>query len=409
MPSRVKALLGPLLELRTSSRPPTCRCSERALRDCGLDEAVIYLADHEQLATRSPSAARAASDARHQHHGGGTRGPDGDTHRGRRRRWLSPLAPMRDGVDRVGILAVQASECDAGLVTGCRYVATLAAELLISKGQFTDRFQVSQRSRTMVLGAELVWDVLPPISFSTDQVHAAAGLEPAYDVAGDAFDYALNDDVLHVAIFDGMGHDLDARLTNLALGSYRHCRRRAVPLAETYAELDDIVAGAFGPEHFVTAQLAEIDVGQGSLELVNAGHPGPLLQRRGKLVTSRPPTISRPLGIGDGRPPSISRSSLEPGDRLLFYTDGLTDAVAPDGTRFGEQRLSDTIERACSEMHAPSEAIRRLLHSFVEHRGATWRDDATVVMSSGVGQRVPARRRRSALVEWAARRRRAPA
>jgi serine phosphatase RsbU (regulator of sigma subunit) len=143
--------------------------------------------------------------------------------------------------------------------------------------------------------------------------------------------------------------------------------------------MDDVVPRSFGIEHFVTAQLARIDVERGTVELVNAGHPGPLLQRRGRLVPVRPPAITRPLGIGAGEA-TVSRLALERDDRLLFYTDGLTDALAPDGSRFGEQRLAETIERACNETHLPSEAIRRLLHSLVAHRGATWRDDATVVM-----------------------------
>ena len=51
-------------------------------------------------------------------------------------------------------------------------------------------------------------------------------LEPAYEVAGDAFDYALNDDRLHVAVFDGMGHGIASTLlSTLAVGAYRHARR----------------------------------------------------------------------------------------------------------------------------------------------------------------------------------------
>jgi serine phosphatase RsbU (regulator of sigma subunit) len=385
----VSGLLGPLLEASHELAPADVpRFLERALRDCGLDEAVIYLVDHEQrmLVPLPPHEQRQALDIDSAPAGRAyqTETPVETEADGGHHVWL----PMRDGVDRVGILAVQVAETDDALLTACRHIATLAAELLISKGQFTDRFQASQRSRTMLLGAELRWDALPPISFSTDRVSVAAGLEPAYEVMGDAFDYALNEDVLHVAIFDGMGHDLDAaRLTNLALGSYRHCRRRGVPLPETYVEMDQAVATTFGPEHFVTAQLAEVDVALGSVELVNAGHPGPLLQRRGRLVPLRQSPIARPLGIGEGQEPSTIRFGLEPGDRLLFYTDGLTDALAPDGTRFGERRVADTIERTCSDMHAPSEAIRRLMHSFVEHRGAEWRDDATVVMVEWRGPR----------------------
>ena len=56
------------------------------------------------------------------------------------------------------------------------------------------------------------WASLPPLSFSCARVSVAAALEPALEGSGDAFDYALNGDVLHVGIFDGMGHDLASSL-----------------------------------------------------------------------------------------------------------------------------------------------------------------------------------------------------
>ncbi len=393
--ARVDALIGPMLEDSHELAPNELpEFIEGRLRACDFDDAVIYITDHEQrlLVPLSPRGSHPTLEVDTTGAGRAyqSAAPVDVAVGGSRQLWL----PLRDGVERLGVLGVRAARFDDDLMTACMHVASVTAQLLVSKGQFTDQYQTLRRTRSMALGAELRWHLLPPISFSCDRVNVAAGLEPAYEVAGDAFDYALNDDVLHVAIFDGVGHDLEAaRLTDLVLGSYRHCRRRALPLLDTYHEMDSVVSTSFGVEHFVTAQLATIDVKRGAVQLVNAGHPGPLLQRRGRLVPVRPPSIVRPLGIGTGEA-ATSTIALERGDRLLFYTDGLTDALAPDGSRFGERRLADTIERACNETHLPSEAIRRLLHSFVSHRGATWRDDATVVMvewrgSGGGGEPSP--------------------
>ena len=295
------------------------------------------------------------------------------------RLWL----PMRDGVDRLGILALSGDAFDEGTVTRCREIATAVAQLLISKNQFTDVNHLRRRSREMTLGAEFRWALLPPISFSCDAVSVAAALEPAYEVAGDAFDYAINGDELHLAVFDGMGHGLEAsRLTNLTLAAYRHARRRNVDIEKMREELDGVVAEVFGSERFVTAQISVLDTCRGVLRLINAGHPGPLVLRNGHLVSTRTTHVGVPLGVGAifAETARVNTVSLEPGDQVLFYTDGVTDAVAPDGTLFGLDRFVDTINSACSNNFPPSEAVRRLMHSVVAHRGATWRDDAMVVM-----------------------------
>jgi len=180
-----------------------------------------------------------------------------------------------------------------------------------------------------------------------------------------------------------MGHELEsARLTDFAIAAYRYCRRRGLPLEQIYAEVDELVREQFGNDFFITAQLATLDVERGELHLVNAGHPGPLLVRRGHITDLHWRRDALPLGLGDVEDGEVGVQvhALEPGDRLLLYTDGLTEARAPDGSLFGEHGLADTIVRACSDQHPPAEAVRRLMQTLGEFRGHEWRDDASVVM-----------------------------
>src|SRR4029079_8341215 len=173
----------------------------------------------------------------------------------------------------------------------------------------------------MTLGAEIRWTSLPPLSFSCQRVSVAAALEPAHDVSGDAFDYALNGHELHVAIFDGMGHELEsALLTDLAVATYRYCRRRGLSLQDTYTEFDHVVRAHFGDDRFVTAQFALLDAEQGELHILNAGHPGPLLIRRGHITDLHWSRDALPLGLGDISPVDVGLQThaLEPGDRLLL-------------------------------------------------------------------------------------------
>jgi hypothetical protein len=113
---------------------------------------------------------------------------------------------------------------------------------------------------------------------------------------GDAFDYGVSADTAHIAILDAMGHGLEAsRIANLAVGAYRNARRRRQTLLGTYRFIDEVVAEQYGDEHFVTGQLAELDLPSGSLRWVSAGHPRPLLVRRKKVVGEIPTTSSLPL------------------------------------------------------------------------------------------------------------------
>lgn len=83
---------------------------------------------------------------------------------------------------------------------------------------------------------------------SVPQVAVAGILEPAYNVAGDSSDYALNEDILHVATIDAMGHGLDAAtMATVAIGAYRHARRAAVGLSEIYEFMDRAIAEQSGP------------------------------------------------------------------------------------------------------------------------------------------------------------------
>src|SRR3546814_7625216 len=73
------------------------------------------------------------------------------------------------------------------------------------------------------------------------------------------------------------------------------------------------------------------------MQIANAGHPQPLLLRRHAAPSRIPCPASRPAGL-EG-PPSVTDVQLQPGETVLFITDGVTDARSPAGEHFGEERL----------------------------------------------------------------------
>jgi serine phosphatase RsbU (regulator of sigma subunit) len=281
------------------------------------------------------------------------------------------------------VLLLATRSWDDDLVAACESFGAFVAGLLVSKGAYTDDFTNVRRHQPVTLGAEICSSRLPPLSLSTRDVSVAGALEPAYAVCGDAFDYALNGSSLHIAIFDGMGHDLlAARLADLMVSGYRHCRRARLSLVDTYDHLDRLLRDAFGAERFCTAQLAVLDTEASTLELLNAGHPGPLLVRDGRASNLEASGPLPPLGVGDLRrtPVEARTVSLQPDDRILLYTDGVTEARSERGIVFGEQRLVDVVERARTDTHVLAEAVRRLMHDLGAFREGQWRDDATIVL-----------------------------
>ncbi|MFF3565426.1 PP2C family protein-serine/threonine phosphatase [Streptomyces sp. NPDC002574] len=290
------------------------------------------------------------------------------------------LLPLLDGSDEVGVLAVTLDTVDDDDRRLLRRLAGLVADMLVTKNSYTDQFFQTRRREPMSVPAEIQWSLLPPMTMITPQVSVAGILEPAYDVAGDSFDYALNDNILHVAIIDAMGHGLDAAtLATVAIGAYRHARRTDVGLADLYRFMDTAIDKQFGPDHFVTAQMLRLDIGTGHLQWVNAGHPAPLLIRDQRVIQALEGPGTLPVGFG-GDKPQISQQTLRPGDRILFFTDGLIEEHESGGEQFGEDRLIDFIERAGRAREGVQEMVRSLSHALMKERCGITTDDATLFL-----------------------------
>ena len=375
-------MLGLILDASRSLHPdhvPDITIEAAAL--IGATDVVVYVVDHEQVTLRplpSRTGATEALDINSTLAGRAFRTQEvitGDAEDGRRV-WI----PIVDGTERVGILALTLPEVDTTAAQRCRYLGSLLGEMLVSKSAFGDGLARAKRTRPMSLAAELRWALLPPLSFENNDVAISGTLEPAYDVAGDCFDYAVNGETAHLGIFDAMGHGLEAsRIASLAVGCYTHSRRHDKSLEETFLAIDSVVSEQFGHDKFVTGQLAVLSLDTGNLRWTNAGHPIPMLLRGGKVVGDLACDPCPPLGIGYGGF-EISNYALEPGDSVLFVTDGVTEAPSPTGELFGRERLADLLERAAASKEPAAEMMRRLVHAVLDHVQGGLRDDATLVL-----------------------------
>ena len=305
--------------------------------------------------------------------------------------WL----PLRDGATRLGVLSVHVADAqevatpETALSVWLRRLASIVGHLLALRTRYGDGIVIATRTAEIGLAAETQWGLLPPLTFDSAQVSIAGLLEPPYDVAGDSVDYAVDPDLVRVAIFDGMGHGLrSAQLAPLSVAAYRNARRGGRSLTASAAVVDQAVEEGSGGESYTTAVLAELDTGTGHLSWVNAGHPEPLLLRQGQLVRSLHLDPGLPFGLGltdTDHGYAVGTEQLEPGDQVLFHTDGVTDARSPSGAMFGIDRLVDLLTRTIADNLSPAESMRRVGRELLAHQQAHLTDDATILMLAWPG------------------------
>ncbi|MEV7192600.1 PP2C family protein-serine/threonine phosphatase [Streptomyces sp. NPDC093510] len=294
--------------------------------------------------------------------------------------WL----PLLDGAERLGVVAVHAPCLDPALLRRSRALASLLAMMITSKRAYKDTLVQRTRSEPMRLPAEMLRAFLPPRTIGNTHVVSTAVLEPAYEIGGDAFDHCLTRTALHATIVDAMGHNLLSGLTTaVALAACRNGRRTGSDLPELLETMDAALA-QWLPDQFCTGVLTRLDLASGMLRWSNCGHPPPLLIRDNRLVDKAlerepdPPLgLSTPFRSADRQ---VHETRLEPGDRVLLYTDGVTEARLADGSEFGLERFADSIIRASAAGEVAAEALRRLIHSILDSQPNRLRDDATILM-----------------------------
>jgi hypothetical protein len=272
--------------------------------DIGASDVVVYLVDfgqlfleplgdytsHRELPRSEEVASTMAGRAFLTQESVTARRPDGI------RLWV----PICEGSDRTGVLALTIPDDGDERVRASEDLGMLAGYLIAINARVSDVFNLHRRRKAMTLAASMQWDLLPPIVFRSPTVAIAGVLEPAYEVGGDCFDYAINWPMLDVALMDSMGHGLNsAILASLAVGCYRHDRRHGRTLAAMHEELDATIMSRYERAAFVTGQLAQLNVETGRLRWTNAGHPLPLHIRGGNVIGDLecPPTPPWGLGI----------------------------------------------------------------------------------------------------------------
>ncbi|MFE0633323.1 SpoIIE family protein phosphatase [Streptomyces sp. NPDC058864] len=197
-------------------------------------------------------------------------------------------------------------------------------------------------------------------------------------IGGDLYEVVVSHGAVRVIVGDVQGKGLEAIETAaVVLGAFREAGHDEVDLLSVSSRVERALNRRLSGEKFVTGVLVEVE-GDRAVELLNYGHPAPLVRRAdGAVIFATPPTTAPPLGLADLGPahPVPYRLPLVPGDQMLLYTDGVTEARDSDGRFYPLGERSHFLEAP-----DPDEALQALRKDLEHHIGGPVRDDAAIML-----------------------------
>ena len=257
-----------------------------------------------------------------------------------------------------------------------KLVQILEREIAAGKGarERSERHGREQRDALLIQRA-----LMPASLPSTPRFEVAGAWQPAGTLGGDCYDvFLFGPDAIGVSIADVAGKGLPAALLmsslQAAVRAFAHAASSPQALCASVNRLlcEQMIAGKF-----VTMAYLRFDAERGTIAYANAGHNPPLLARSTGEVEALPPS-GTVLGVFPDAEYQGAELPLRSGDRVLLYTDGISEARDGADQEFGEQRLQDSLVRhrhlAAGDLHAAMmDEITRFAHS-------GFQDDATLLV-----------------------------
>lgn len=307
-------------------------------------------------------------------------------------------APVRAADATTGMLVVGSPEpLEESLASTLWSVGFQAGAALALADQYSDVLVTARRRGKLSLAAEMQQDLLPPGEMHDSRVGVAGGIEPAYDIGGDFYDYALRDGHLYVALGDPSGKGLPAEiLAAVCFAATRNARRAGEDLPGIMMAAHRAMREVSAPDQYCTMLLAEIDLETHEAQLLIAGHPAPLYipgigsgsDGSGSDGSGADSSEAAVLPVTNVYPPAgaldqeedyqVEHHRLQDGSRLLLYSDGITER----GDSAEEMMGTKTLVRYARENHnlGVLPFVRGLLGTVSGYANKPIADDATVVL-----------------------------
>ena len=300
------------------------------------------------------------------------------THRQQVESFFRVLVPRVMGVGRE-VLAVDAHGREFPVEIGLSPVETPSGPLVVAA--IVDITERKRRDKESTLARLVQEAMLPKIPESLPGIELAARAEPADATGGDFYDLLqFPDGRIGIVIGDASGHGFAAALVTATARSYLRALTRtesnvgAILKMANSLLIDDVLES-----RFVTLLFTIINPTRMTIEYAGAGHIGYLLGKDGTLRCQLD-NNGPPLGwFADSEYP-VTTLPLEHGDLLVLLTDGIEEAMSPDGAQFGRKRLLDLMRRISGQCVDQIVAkLHEAVHDF--HAGDEPHDDATAIVA----------------------------
>jgi HAMP domain-containing protein len=247
------------------------------------------------------------------------------------------------------------------------------------QSMLADVAEKERLARELELAREIQESLLPASYLEVGPVSVRATFTPATEVGGDYFDvFPISEDRVVVAIGDVAGHGLSTGLLMASLkSSVAALVHEGYGGTDLIAKVNHLLMEHGKARTMATLAVVEIDLGEGQLVLANAGHcPALLIPPEGRpdeLMVS-----SVPMGSRLCSPAALDRP-FPSGSRLILYSDGLVEAISPDGEPFGYERLEEVVD-AASDLSG-SGLTTTILNALAKHAdGVPAADDLTILV-----------------------------
>jgi sigma-B regulation protein RsbU (phosphoserine phosphatase) len=210
--------------------------------------------------------------------------------------------------------------------------------------------QLALQDRELEIASSIQRNLLPRTSPTMAQATVVPVQRQANLVGGDWYDFEEADGILSIAVGDASGKGIAAALmATVALSALRAERGLGSSPGKVVTRANQALLEATESDSFTTLIYATLELATGQLRCLNMGHLSPYIVRRAEGSEPTGAYIDGPRNraLGWFEEPGLAELeiSLQPGDRLVLFTDGFLEAKAPDGELFGEDRLAETLSR----------------------------------------------------------------
>lgn len=235
------------------------------------------------------------------------------------------------------------------------------------------------------LASRMQRELLPQQNFSHDGWEIYYHYEPKGPVSGDYCDVVAQPSdggALFFAIGDVSGKGVAASMLMSHLRAiFRMLISAGLPLGQQLERANRVFCESTGSTNFATLIWGKAGP-NGKIEIGNAGHCAPLLVRHGQVNSIAPTGL--PLGMFCGGTYATEQLQMAPGESLVLYTDGLSEAVNPSDAEYGTERLLRVIEKR--SQHSPEALVRACLMDLAAFQsGVPKRDDLSVMVIHRTG------------------------